>query len=95
MPIQQKTALQSAKPPSKHHYVRINGPKGTRVYATNLALRELSPLLLQDSITEALLELGAKASPSSKSFSAGRTKKFSIRVNPRSGEVHVQMAKEV
>lgn len=89
------TVVVSLRTPSKNHYVRINGPKGTRVYVTNLALRELAPLLLQDSVSESLVLLRKSAEPSTKSFSAGRGKKFTVRVTPRSGEIHVQMSKEV
>ncbi len=86
-------AAPSSKPPSKHHYVRINGPAGMRVYATNLALRELSPLLLQDSITEALNKSRKKTAVTAH-FTAGRGKAFTVRVDPDRSETHVQMAKE-
>lgn len=85
--------MPSTKPPSKHHYVRINSPAGMRVYVTNLALRELSPLLLQDAVTEALQKSGKKT-PVTARFNAGRGKHFTVRVDPQKGETHVQLAKE-
>ena len=88
-----KTSSIASKPPSKHHYVRINGPAGWRIYASNLGLRELAPLLLQDSVTEALQKSGKKK-PVLAKFRAGRGKTFTGRVNPDRSETHVQMATE-
>lgn len=84
----------SSAPPSKHHYVRTSGPVGHRLYVTNLALRELAPLLLQDSVSEAVVASRKQKSPSTHRFSAGRSKTFTVRVNPQNHDIHVQMSKE-
>ena len=85
-------APHDSKPPSKHHYVRIHGSDGMRVYATNLALRELAPLLVQDAVSEAIAQ--AKKKLLTAKFSAGRGKAFTVRVNPDKGETHLQMSTE-
>ena len=80
-------------PPSKHHYVRINSESGMRVYATNLALRHVAPLLIQDSVTEAVSKSGKAKSLTAK-FRAGGGKQFTVRVDPERRETHVQMSTE-
>lgn len=87
------TKTQAAKPPSKHHYVRINSESGMRVYATNLALRHVAPLLIQDSVTEAVSKSGKAKSLTAK-FRAGGGKQFTVRVDPERRETHVQMSTE-
>lgn len=82
----------ASKPPSRHHYVRINGPEGVRVYATNLSLRELAPLLVQDSVSEALSRKGKGVITAR--FTAGKGKNFTVRFDRQKGEAHLQMVQE-
>lgn len=86
-------AKPGSAPPSKHHYVRINSESGMRVYATNLALRHVAPLLIQDSVTEAVAK-SSKTKPLTAKFKAGKGKAFTVRVNPSLRETHVQMSTE-
>lgn len=87
------TKTSSPKPPAKAHYVRINSDSGMRVYATNKVLREIAPLLIQDSVMEAVRN-GSKAKPLLAKFTAGRNKGFTVRVDPVRRETHVQMTSE-
>lgn len=83
----------TAKPPSKHHYVRVNGPTGLRLYVTNAALRDVPLALLQARVSDSISKVGGKTNAIA-THSAGR-KKFTVRVNFDRGEAHVQMSNEV
>lgn len=85
-------AKPAAPPPSKHHYVRVNGPTGLRLYVTNAALRNVPLALLHSRVSTSLMKAGGKTN-ATVSHTAGK-KKFTVRVNFDRGEAHVQMSNE-
>lgn len=81
----------TSAPPSKHHYVRVNGPSGLRVYVTNAALRDVPLTLLHERVSDAVLKSGGGAG--TRSYKSRGTS-FSVRVNYDRGEAHVQLTSE-